>query len=160
MVVGDNIAVFGDEEAGPLRGRTQAPRTTLGTRATLLRTTFHAWTTEFAEEALQRVIIRQILKAATAKVEGEIAFVGRGRLNVRLDPDGHHGRQDGLHDIAKARHLRRVHFNRCGKRRHGSEGGSRHQHHGGKTGCGGGLQDRLQRTTFVLGHVIYLHLFI
>ena len=44
--------------------------------------------------------------------------------------------------------------------RHGSEGGSRHQHHGGKTGCGGGLQDRLQRTTFVLGHVIYLHLFI
>ncbi|MNK86820.1 hypothetical protein D3C87_1067400 [compost metagenome] len=144
MVVGDDVTIFGDEEAGALSDGTKrtlavtvAIRTTLG--AILVRTT------EFLEEALQRMVIRQLVEATAAKIEGEIAGVIGSGLHVRLYANGDDGGRYRIDHVGEAWNLRRIHLDGSGERveDRGGDAGGKHQRR--KAANGRGLQSRLQR---------------
>ncbi|MFP3570925.1 hypothetical protein, partial [Paraburkholderia sp. SIMBA_030] len=57
--------------------------------------------TELLEEALQRMIVRQVVETAAIEVKGKtVAVVGR-RLDAGFDADGDDGRRNGVDDIGK-----------------------------------------------------------
>ncbi|MCY1235336.1 hypothetical protein D9M72_479490 [compost metagenome] len=152
MIVGNEVAVFGDEEARTLRRRTQATfamRAT-ATRATALGTVIAA-RAEFLEEALQRVIIRQVVEAATVKIEGEVVALFGNRIDARLDADRNDGRRNRLDDVGKARHRRCFHLHRFSEGLGDARRQAGGQHDGSKAGNRRGLQNGLEGGTLGFG---------
>ncbi|MNF01959.1 hypothetical protein D3C80_2010390 [compost metagenome] len=64
------------------------------------------------------MIVRQLVEAAAAEVEGEIAVVVGDRLCVGLDANRNDRGGNCRHDIREARCLRRCYGNRSGKGGH------------------------------------------
>src|SRR3546814_2478905 len=62
---------------------------------------------EFAEEALQRMIVGQVFETATAEIEGEIAVVA-DLLGPGLDAHRNDGGRHCGDDVGEARSLRRL----------------------------------------------------
>src|SRR5690606_10812704 len=109
-------------------------------------------TAEFAEEALQGMVVRQLIQAAAAEIEGEVAaFVG-GRLGLGLNTHGNDSRGNGRNHVCKARSLRRGDRDRGGVGRGKTSRYAARKHDGRKTGHGGGLQYGLQRGTCDVAH--------
>src|SRR5690606_33267400 len=90
VIVRDEVAVTGNEEPRTLcnGARTLLART-LRTRA-LTRIAELALAAELTEEAVQRMIARQVLKARHAEREAVAAIACR--IDLCLDPDAHDGR--------------------------------------------------------------------
>lgn len=83
VVVGDDIAVLGDEEAGALRDRARLVAVVAARRLAVIVAA------ELAEEALHRVIVGQVVEAAR-RLEHVGAGIG-GRLDLGLDANGDDG---------------------------------------------------------------------
>ncbi len=159
MVVGDDVAVFRDEEAGALSDGAQRAFTfAVAIGATLVFVC--AGATEFLEKALQRMVVRKLIQTATA--EGKTAAVVRNRLDIGFDADRNDCGRNGINDAGKARYLGCIHLDRCckGTGDWASDAGGQHQR--GKTADGRRLQNCLQRRASVLHlrHLIsfFLHL--
>jgi len=112
VVVGDDVAIFRNEEAGPLSDRAQVAlvvRILLLVLAALLAAALLLL--ELAEELLQRVIVRKVIEAA-AETE-RIILVGN-RVDTGFDANRHDGRRNGIHYIGEARNLRRLNVDGIG----------------------------------------------
>src|SRR5690606_21319708 len=81
MVVGDDVAVFGDEETGALGGRAQVTLAVASlaaiaeapVRAAVAMESVLA--AEFTEETLQGMVVGQVVEATAAEIEAEVALV-------------------------------------------------------------------------------------
>ncbi len=111
MIVGYDIAVFGNEEAGTLSDRTfmTGARATLAGAAairasvgTCIATRVHA---EITEEALQRMIVRKLIKPGRAR-ELATATAISSLLHVLLYTNADDSRTNLLNKIGKTRSLR------------------------------------------------------
>ena len=112
MIVGDDVAIFRDEEAGPLSDRAQSALV-LGALGLVLAMLLTAALLlfELAEELLQRVVIRKIIEA-TAETKG-IIVIGN-RVDTGFDTNRNDGRRHCIHHIGKARNLRRLNIDGIG----------------------------------------------
>ena len=73
---------------------------------------------EVLEEAVERVVLRQIREAGERRI---VAFE-LGRADLALDADGNNRGGDLLHDVREADGLRAVHANGLGEGRSGDRG--------------------------------------
>src|SRR5690606_6756811 len=144
VVVGDDVTIFGNEEAGALSDgaqRTLAVTVAIGAAvgAILVRAA------EFLEEALERMVIRKLVKATATEIKGEIAGIIGSGLHVRLNANGDDGGRYRIDHVGEARNLRRSHLDGGRKRvedRCGNAGG---KHQRRKAANRRGLQGCLQR---------------
>ena len=115
VIVGDEIAVLGNEEARALgdRARTVIAATlaALGAAAVLV-----VKATELLEEALHRVVVGQILEAAAEHLNIGVG----GRLDLGLDANADDGRRHALDDVGETRSLGRFDANRLGENGNGA----------------------------------------
>src|SRR5690606_27319665 len=89
VVIRNEITVFGNEEARPLRHR---PRSRPAIRASLAARSL----TELIKKAPQRMLVGKILHPGHIEEGGNDVSSG---LGFTTHPDAHHRRGDNLHDI-------------------------------------------------------------
>src|SRR5690606_4922498 len=75
---------------------------------------------ELAEEALERVVVGEVVEAGHVEAEGEAAVAVAGGIDLGLDADADDGGRDLLDDIGKAGRLHAFDTHRFGKHRGGS----------------------------------------